>query len=204
MIPFYVGILILVAIFAVAYYIRTSSNKETISNKPNSSVKQRSNSEILGEDIVLALLTESGKTQIQGQYAILWNGVPGKKYDYVVTHNSLEIAKGSATSSSSVFKIRGLPLEYGKIYNVQVDTTKVTIPFTPPKILKVTPSNDELDVNTDIVPTNIEVIIGSAKVSLSDCQIRIDPPGFICKLPPGNVKPVMVIYNGPNAVNILM
>ena len=208
MIPFLIGVLILIAIFGFIWFVRTKKDKTSKTTEELTQVSFSTSSfkEIKEEDIVLALLTESGATQLDSPYAILWNGKPGKTYEYAITENGIEIAKGSATSKSSVYKIRGLPLEQNKIYDVRVGETDVRIPFAPPLVSGVAPIGDELDVSTNIVPTNIEILVSSVKVPLSGCQIKIEPPGFICKLPPHppETKPVMVIYNGPNAVTILM
>jgi len=200
MIPFIVGILILVAVFVIFHFAKAKKTESVKTTKVT-----QMEGDVRKEDVVLALLTESDKTQIQAHYAILWNGTPGKSYEYVITHDSLEVAKGEGTSSSSVFKIRGIPLEPGKIYDVKVGDTKVTIPFTPPLVTGINTINGDFDVSTNIVPTNIEIILGSTKIPLRECQIKIEPPGFICKLPSHTEnKPTMVIYNGQNAVNILM
>jgi hypothetical protein len=201
MISFIVGILILVAIFGLVYLVRfrdTSKGKST-----DHPVVERS--DVKTDDIVLASLTQPSKT-LEGTYAILWNGTPNKKYEYIIWSDGKEIAKGEATSPSSVFKIRGLPLEPSKTYDVQVGNTRVRIPFTPPTIIKVSRDGDELDVETDVIPTNIEVIVSSVKIPLTECQIKIDPPGFGCKLPPDSqgAEQVLVIYNGQGCVNILM
>lgn len=205
MIPLFVGILLLLAIFGIFYFFRSSGG-----NTPNQSEKIIQPG-ILKEDIVLALLTDSSNpyahaqasAHASAQYAILWNGTPNSTYSYTIIQDGIEIAKGESTSESSVFKIKGIPLEQGKTYTVQVEDTKVEIPFIPPIITGINMSEKSLDINTDVVPTNIEVMVSASKISLNECQIKIDPPGFVCKLPE-NVKPVVVIYNGPNAVNILM
>ena len=213
MIPFFVGILILVVVFGIFYFIRSTSRQDNLENNP---VKVSTPQEINKDDVVLALLTEkNGDTTDGNKYAILWNGVPDKTYDYIITElpdeqgtNGREIAKGQASSTSSVFKIKGIPLEEGKVYDVTVGDASLRIPFTPPRIDKIMTDGQELNVTTDVVPTNIEIIVSTetskVKIPLSECQIKIEPPGFICKMPQETKDPVMVIYNGPNAVNILM
>ena len=196
MIPFVIGVLILVAIFGFFYFMKSKNPSRTEVETPPIKIE----TPVKEEDIVLALLTEKDKPS---DYAILWNGTPNKTYPYIITHDSLEIAKGEISSPSSVFRVRGIPIVSGKTYDVQVGDRRVKIPFTPPTILGARNREGELDVETNIVPTDIEVIVASNKIPLSECQIKIEPPGFICKIP-STTNPTIMVYNGRNAVNILL
>ena len=95
MISFLVGILILIAIFGFVYFIRTrKETSETSEGLTPVLLPIPVPNEIKGEDVVLALLTELGTTQLDNSYAILWNGNPGKMYKYLITENGTEVAKG--------------------------------------------------------------------------------------------------------------
>lgn len=207
MISLLTGLLIVAFLLGVCFFISTTgifSDSPREDKKTLSKAKEESSttkSAISPEDIVLAKLTNSSGGQ--DDYALLWNGTPGISYNYEIAEKGLEsVARGEMSSNSSVFKLRGLPLQEGKEYVVSVGETTTNINFAPPLILRHSMENGKIVIDTNIVPTGIEVISGAEKVPLSKCEIKIEPPGIICDMPLDS-KPTVVIYNGPGAVNIL-
>jgi hypothetical protein len=200
MLPWFAGVFFLIGLVIFIYIIRsffgaTTPPRDTPRISRNANTPKN-------EDIILSELTEEGK---DAEYGILWNAPPGK-YDFSIRTNGEEIASGSSTSSTNIFKVKGLPLEIGKTYNVKVGDTILDIPFLPPSFdlnsLNISPEG-YIDCNTSFVPTNIEVILEeNLKVSLSDIKIKMEPPGFmIDRKMKGFV--VIMIYNGQNTSNIL-
>lgn len=158
------------------------------------------------DDIILAELTDPSSEKDE-EYGILWNGSSGETYNYSIIskESGVEVASGTVSSNSTVFKVKGLPLEYGKTYLVKVGDTEVEIPFVPPSfdLHSLDMSENRIDCNTSSTPTNIEVIIdGTQKIPMSALQIKIEPPGFIVNHSIKG-KLIIMIYNGRNTANIL-
>lgn len=174
----------------------------TISNSPLEKKKLPETKENpKKEDIVLAELTEFQNPD-KKDYGLLWNATKGS-YDYLISAEGKEIAKGTVSSENNIFKIKGLPLEHGKTYTVQVGDTFVDVNFSPPSFLLETLTlEDNLECDTNMVPTNLEIIAGAVLIPKFNCHFKMEPPGFICNVK-GYTDLVLMIYNGPNAVNIL-
>lgn len=193
MLPWFVGVLFIAGLCIFLYLIRPARNSQ---------VKRVETIQIpKKEDIVLAELTDPNGDQ---DFGILWNGIAGETYNYTIHSPEAEIASGTATSNSTVFKVKGLPLEIGETYKVKVGDTEVEILFLPPSfdLHSLVISENRIDCNTSSTPTNIEVIGETQKIPMSDIQIKIEPPGFIVNHPvEGNN--VIMIYNGRNSANIL-
>jgi hypothetical protein len=201
-----IGVIFILALVAFLYYLKYHKN---ISTESKISEKKGVPEDPKKEDIVLALIT--GKLNLEDEeedsYAILWNGIPNKKYNYIITNSNTEeiIAKGEIDApSNGLAKIKDVPLVEKTPYQVHVNETSVDIYFEPPKFnlpLKISPERIECDTN--IVPTGIEVLSSGQKIPLAKCQIKIDPddPGFLCDATvEGEVT--SMVYNGPNVVNI--
>jgi hypothetical protein len=201
-----VGVIFLLALFAFLYYIRyhrkdgggLTAHKEVFGSTSESDPKPK--------DIVLAMIT-SPKEDTEITYAILWNGKPGKKYNYVVSEaGSATVATGEVTCpDSGLVKIKGIPIEDGKVYDVVVGDTTVNVIFQPPQFilpLKLG-DGDGIEMDTSVVPTSIEVLSSGVAVPLARCLIKIDPgdPGLKCEAEFHGEITIMA-YNGPNAANI--
>lgn len=203
MLPWFVGVIFIIGLFIYIYFIKISRGvKETV-GKENIS-KRHDQGEINKNDMVLVELTDFDKSPIPN-YGILWNGKAGMTYNYSISTNGIDVASGTISSNSTIFKVKGLPLENGKTYDVKVGETTVQIPFIPPSFdldsLIILENN--IDCNTSSTPTNIEVIIdGKYPVPISALQIKFEPPGFIVNYSTGG-NIVIMIYNGRNAANIL-
>ena len=204
MLPWFVGIFFIIGLVIFLYLIRATEDVKEKKEVKSVSIFQGETDAALPkrDDIILAELTEQGQEE---DYGILWNAIAGETYNYSISKDGIQIASGTASSNTTVFKVRGLPLEIGSNYEVKVGDTTVSIPFVPPSfdLHSLDVSDNHIDCNTSSTPTNIEVIIdGEQKVPLSAMKIKIEPPGFIVNHPiQGNV--VIMIYNGRNTSNIL-
>lgn len=199
MIPIVIGIVFFIGLIIFIYFINAfKSNTGTTNVVKVAQIKENPKK----DDIVLAELTDYQNPQIP-DYGILWNAEKGT-YDYLISaKGGREIAKGTTSSENSIFKIRGIPLEKGEIYTVQVGNTVVDVNFSPPQFLLETLAyGNDLECNTDVVPTNLEIVSGAALLPRFNCHFKLEPPGFICNVE-GYRDLVVMIYNGPNAVNIL-
>lgn len=206
MIAWVVGLIFLLSIFVLIYFIKYHENQKD--SKPKTQIKNISDPK--ENDIVLSKLTfPSGEVD----YSILWNGTPGKEYSYTIKDSSGNaiVENAKASSSSSVFKIKKLPLIDNQTYTVTVNNTTITIPFYPPEFILNTLklNNGSIECDMSVVPTNMEIVFNNQPVTsipLSDCQIRMEPPGFICENP--RISPsenmYVMMYNGENASNILI
>jgi len=203
MLPITIGIFFFIALIIFLYFI-SNNFAQNDGAKDQSNDRASVAKEIgtpLKKDIVLAELTDY-LNPIEKDYGILWNAEKGT-YDYSISTNGKEIAKGTTSSENNMFKIRGIPLERGSLYTVQVGNTLVDINFSPPSFfLETLTLTNELECNTDIVPTNLEIVSGSVLIPKFNCHIKLEPPGLICDVK-GYTDLVLMIYNGPNAVNIL-
>lgn len=193
MLPWFVGILFIAGLCIFLYFIRPTLNSQ---------VKRVETIQIpKKEDIVLAELTDPNGEE---DYGILWNGTAGETYNYSIRSSDAEIASGTISSNSSVFKVKGLPLEIGETYTVRVGDTELEIQFVPPSfdLHSLVISANHIDCNTSSTPTNIEVIGETQKIPMSAIQIKIEPPGFIVNHAVEGTN-IIMIYNGRNAANIL-
>lgn len=218
MISLVVGICIIAAILLFIYVIRaknmfslTGVGSRSIEieqtpvdvdvNKPNPIPK---------DDIVLATIVSPKHGGVVDR-VLMWNAPPGS-YQYVITDDDREIAKGSITSSSGLYMARGLNLIDHKRYMVMVGGTKVDVPYSPPNFdlgsLTIEPKT--IRCSCDVVPTSIELVVGGIKLPISRCQMTIEPPGFICNFTDADaisvdgVESHIVVYNGANACSILV
>lgn len=208
MIGIAVGVIFLLALFAFLYYIKYNHKRE-----PVGTFKQDISQDPKPKDIVLAVIT-SPKGEEEVSYAILWNGKPGKKYNYTIKtsgdFSNTPIATGEVVCpNSGLVKIKGIPIEEGKVYDVTVADTTINVIFQPPQfILPLKLGGEEgtntiLEMDTSVVPTSIEVLSSGLEVPLSRCLIKIDPadPGLKCEYE-FNGEITIMVYNGPNAANI--
>jgi hypothetical protein len=206
MIEWIVGLILLLSIVVLIYFLKYN-------DPPSVPHKVLENTQKLQDpkenDIVLSKMTFlSGEID----YSILWNGNPDKEYTYTIKDSSGNvIASSKITSSSSVFKIRKIPLIDNQTYIVTVNDTTISIPFYPPDFnldtLKLT--NGSIECDLSVVPTNMEIVFNKppvASIPLSNCQIKMEPPGFTCENSRINKEESMYImmYNGENASNILI
>lgn len=204
-IPWIAGVIFFIGLVLFIYFIKEYNTpiKET-----KKGVKTHPNK----EDIVLTEITEENGLI---NYGIMWNGIPGKTYFYKIKAGNEIVAEGtSVTSKTNVFKIKGIPILSGSVYNVTVgisgseNATTVEIPFTPisfiPSSLIFDSSHIECDTNAP--PTNLEVLLNGSPISVSNIGIRMDPPGFVIDLPSAseNKEVTIMIYNGKNTTNIMV
>ncbi len=217
-IPWFAGIILFVGVIIFIYILKfskKSGDHKNVNAEKNGAtgepVRPVRPTQPKREDIVLTEITSS--TSVAKDYGILWNGIPGKTYNYSIKDNGTGavIAESSATSKTNVFKIRGLPLgssdsPTGKTYLVKVGDTEVIIPFTPVQfILPLNLEDDKIDCDTDITPTNLEIVLNNTqKVPISALHLKIEPPGFLCNYEGLKGKDITImIYNGKNTTNML-
>lgn len=225
MLPLAIGVCILAFIFLLVFLIKNGyfgEGKDHFGHPSEIGKNAGDTFSISSDDIILAELTEKGK---DSDYAILWNAVPGKTYKYEIkdTEKNTIIAQGHLTSSTGVFKMKGLPLEHGSTYRVSVGekdgktpSTAVDVPFVPLSynLQSLDFHDTHIDCDTDATPTNIEIVVTDRRggnpipkiIPLSKIQLKIEPPGFICDSDvfsglDGDIT--IMIYNGRNTANIL-
>lgn len=209
MIPWTIGVALLVAIFVLIYFLQSRND-----NIPKSPEKLDESLDPKTSDVILARLTTPDEQS--PDYAILWNGTPNKSYEYSITETTSGALMASGIvkcPASGVVKIKGLSLMEDSIYNVKINKTNLQIRFAPPEFYFPAlslPNGDEnsssLDFNTSSTPTDLEVIYGGQKVARGFLNIKFSPPGFTCEGLNGKesgTDVTIMIYNGPNAVNIL-
>lgn len=191
---------------------KTSTKSNSVISESRTSVLERTEKEtpipIVAEhspkttDIVLAELSD-------GNFAILWNGKLGVSYHYSIrdTETKSIIVESDITSSSSLVKIKSIPLVRHRVYQITVGDTKITAKFTPPHINSDYISNTltSTEIRTDIMPTDVEIMIDGKKISTEHIGIFGDPqPGLKIDMPITEYKElVIMVYNGPNVVYIL-
>jgi len=210
MIPWTFGVALLLVIFILIYFLRARGENYT----PEQNTKPPTSStpdDPKKTDIVLARLTAPDGLS-PPEYAILWNGTPGKSYEYSIEEASTgaSVASGSATCPpSGVIKIKGLGLVENVIYGVTVGTTNLNVHFALPEFIfpAVRFDTGGIDFDTSSSPTDLEVVYNNQKVPRGFLGIKMEPPGFTCDLsgnagenPSGDVT--ILIYNGPNVVNM--
>ena len=207
MIPWTFGVLVLLCIFVLIYFLRSRYSEKYTPETKNTQPQKIDDPQ--KSDIVLARLS-SPDINNPPEYAILWNGTPGKTYRYAITEASTgaSIVNGSAECPpSGVIKIKGLPLVENVIYGVSVDDTTLSVHFSPPELLFPAIRFDAggIDFDTSSSPTDLEVVYNNQKVKRGRLNIKLEPPGFTCDLP-GGENPAgditILIYNGPNVVNM--
>lgn len=209
MLEWVVGLIFFLSVFVLIYFLkyREKQGEDPTTNLDSS--PQNPNQDPKHDDIVLSKMTFLSSDI---DYSILWNGTPGREYTYSIKNSSGNVIVNSkATSSSSVFKIRKIPLIDNQTYTVTVNNTTVVIPFYPPAFdlntLKIGSGTIECDMS--VVPTNMEIIFNgdpAGSIPLSDCQLKMEPPGFMCENSKiaGNQNMYVMMYNGENAANILI
>jgi hypothetical protein len=221
-IPLLVGIVILVAIFAVIYFL-SSSDKANFT--PTTETAKPKKSGVASEDIVLMLLqdlragtTFSSEEAKASPKAIAWNAEPNSEHPYVIKLVGAPIGEtpieGKATSKTNVFRVKNVPIVYGYEYKVKVGDTEISTNFSPPIVLSKTWSGSKKDSSdeegthafqavTTSTPTNIEVLADGVAVPLNKCNLTIEPPGFLVEVPSYVGGLIIVMYNGPNSVTYL-
>jgi len=191
MLPIAVGIIFFIFLIVFLYFIGGSTPKKQIVEKIGPKP----------EDIVLAELKDYQNAD-STDYGLLWNAKPGD-YNYSISTEGKEVASGSCSSVSTMFKIRGLPLENNKTYTVQVGDTVVDVHFLPITFyLNTLLVGNSLECDTNISPTNLEIVSGAVLIPKHKCHIKMEPPGFICDIE-GYKDVVLMIYNGIHTVSIL-
>jgi hypothetical protein len=159
------------------------------------------------DDIVLATITSPKHGGVVDR-VLMWNA-PSGSYQYVITDDDREVAKGSITSSTGLYMVKGLNLVDHRRYLVMVGSTRVDVPYSPPNfdLESLTVEPRTIRCSCDVVPTSIELVVGGIKLPISRCQMMIEPPGFICNLTDDLIDGVeshIVVYNGANACSILV
>lgn len=206
MLPWSFGVAVIVAIFVLIYFLKSRNEKDP-EIKDEENMIDVASQDPKASDVILARL--SSPTDEAPDYAILWNGVPNKSYDYSITETTSGALMATGTikcPASGVVKIRGISLVEDSIYDIKVNDTSLQVRFAPPEFYFPALSNPpHIDFNTSSTPTDLEVIYGAEKVARGHLSIKMDPPGFICDLPSANfvADVTIMIYNGANAVNIL-
>lgn len=151
-------------------------------------------------DIVLASLSD-------GDNAILWNCKPNVAYHYSIkdVETGRLVANSYITPATHTAKIKNIPITKGRVYDIVVGDTKFQVRFDPPNILEQASvfSTSFIEIRTTYMPTGVEVLMDSNRISDEHIGIFGDPnPGVRIDKAADCKELVIMVYNGPNAVYI--
>jgi hypothetical protein len=205
MLHFAIGITIILCVLLFVFFLRYRKTTPTTDTAPP--IKSGS-PEIDSKDIVLARL----QSEQEISYGILWNGPQGNTYHYKITFDEgTEVAQGEISHLNkgpgiAVYKLKGLPLVEGTLYQVEVGDTKLNVEFNPLDIQNMAVKGKELQIHTSGMPTDVEILINNSKIPLNNCGITPEPPGVICDVSGMALEKssniVAMVYNGKNVVTI--
>jgi|WetSurMetagenome_2_1015567.scaffolds.fasta_scaffold553743_1 hypothetical protein len=197
-----IGFVLLLGVIAIVYYF---INRETTLEKKNfSSVSTKPGP--LAEDIVLVELFDSNPSGVTNNgYAIMWNS-KNTSDDYTIKNadDGVMVVSSTSTSNTGLHKVKNIPLTKGKTYIVTINSTTVKILFYPIDIIESKIEDNIIDITTESIPTDVEVIIGSVVLSPADTSIKVEPPGIICNISIAGDRKVVMIYNGKNTGSVIV